>query len=60
MGIPQGSILGPITFLLDMHNLASLTPDSFVIMYADDISLDMSDRDDGVLKNKFNSILPSV
>jgi hypothetical protein len=37
-GVPQGSVLGPLLFLLYVNNLSSFTPER-VIQYADDTSL---------------------
>ena len=39
MGVPQGSVLGPLLFLLYVNEFASAFKDSTCIMYADDTTL---------------------
>ena len=44
-GIPQGSILGPLLFLLHFNKLPSLLKSCKMIMYADDTVLYYSHKD---------------
>ena len=60
IGVPQGSVLGPLLFLLYMNDLASCVPEFFTILFADDTSLSLSGTDYEQLLIQFNTLLVKV
>lgn len=44
MGVPQGSVLGPVLFILYVNSLESVLDKTAFTMYADDLSLIISDK----------------
>ena len=60
IGVPQGSVLGPLLFLLYMNDLANYVPEFFTILFADDTSLSLSGYDYEQLLVEFNSLLEKV
>ena len=44
-GVPQGSILGPLLFILNMNDICNVSDLFFAIMYADDTSLLVTGND---------------
>lgn len=50
MGVPQGSILGPILFLFYTNDMDNIDSSANFIRYADDTNILVSDKDENTLK----------
>jgi hypothetical protein len=57
-GVPQGSILGPLLFLIYVNDMSvSVDDDCKLILYADDSAIFYAHRDPNVISQKLGSVL---
>ena len=59
-GVPKGSILEPLLFILYSNDLASVTEACFSILFADHSNMFISGKDVQVIREKLNSDMENI
>lgn len=60
MGVPQGSILGPVLFILYINDLPKLSPNMICLSYADDTAIIFKNKDKEALQTIVNEHMLSI
>lgn len=59
-GIPQGTVLGPVLFIIYINDLKHCTNQALFTLFADDTSILITDKNKDQLKYKANNVLTAV